>query len=92
MELKIVKEDEKTLFIETSGETYTLTNTLREELWNDKSVSEAADVKEHPYIAQPKIFLRVYKGSPRTVLEKAAERVSEKAKEFKEEFKRALKG
>jgi len=91
MELKIVKEDEKTLFLETPGETYTLTNTLREELWNDKNVSEAADVKEHPYLAQPKIFVKVSRGSPRTALEKAAERVSEKAKEFKEEFKKALK-
>jgi len=91
MELKIVKEDEKTLFLETTGETYTLTNTLREELWNDKNVSEAADVKEHPYLAQPKIFVKVSRGSPRTALEKAAERVAGKAKEFKEEFKKALR-
>jgi len=91
MELKVIKEDEKTLFLETTGETYTLTNTVREELWNDKNVSEAADIKEHPYLAQPKIFVKVSKGSPRAALEKAAERVAEKAKEFKEEFKKALK-
>jgi DNA-directed RNA polymerase subunit L len=92
MELKIVKEDEKTLFLETPGETYTLTNTIREELWNDKNVSEAADIKEHPYLAEPKIFVRVSKGSPKTALENAAERVADKAKEFKEEFKKAFKG
>ena len=92
MELKVIKEDEKTLFLETTGETYTLTNTVREELWNDKNVSEAADIKEHPYLAQPKIFVKVSKGSPRAALEKAAERVAEKAKEFKEEFKKALRG
>jgi DNA-directed RNA polymerase subunit L len=92
MELRILKEDEKTLFIETIGETYTLTNTIRESLWEDKNVSEAADVKEHPYLSQPKIFVKVTKGSPREALEKAAERVAEKAREFGEEFKKALKG
>jgi DNA-directed RNA polymerase subunit L len=91
MELKIIKEDERTLFIETVGETYTLTNTIREELWKDKNVSEAADVKEHPYLSQPKIFVRVTKGSPREALEKAAERIAEKAREFGEKFKKALK-
>lgn len=91
MELKVVKEDDKMIFLETSGETYTLTNVIREELWKDKNVSEAADVKEHPYLAQPKIFVKVSRGSPREALAKAAERVSEKAKEFREEFKKALK-
>ena len=90
--MKVIKEDEKTTFLEIPGETYTLTNTLREELWNDKNVSEASDIKEHPYLAQPKVFVKVSKGSPRTALEKAAERVAEKAKEFREEFKKALKG
>ncbi|MEM5829795.1 MAG: DNA-directed RNA polymerase subunit L [Candidatus Aenigmatarchaeota archaeon] len=91
MELRIIKEDEKTLFIEVVGETHTLTNTIREALWEDKNVSEAADVKEHPYLSQPKIFVRVSKGSPKEALEKAAERIAEKAREFKEEFKKALK-
>jgi DNA-directed RNA polymerase subunit L len=91
MELKVIKEDEKTLFIEATGETYTLTNTIREELWNDKNVSEAADVKEHPYLSQPKIFVRVTKGSPKEALEKAAERIAEKAREFAEEFKKLKK-
>jgi len=92
MEFRVVKEDDKTLFLEVPGENHTVTNTLREELWNDKNVSEAADVKEHPYLAQPKIFVRVSRGSPRTALEKAAERVAERAGEFEKEFKKALKG
>jgi DNA-directed RNA polymerase subunit L len=91
MELKIVKEDDRILFLEVPGETYTLTNTIRESLWEDKNVSEAAEVKEHPYLSQPKIFVKVTKGSPREALEKAAERIAEKAREFGEEFKKALK-
>lgn len=91
MELKKIKEDEKTLLLETKGETVTLTNLLKEELWNDKNVSEAAQIKEHPYLVEPKIFVKVSRGSPKTALEKAADRVETQVKEFKEEFKKALK-
>lgn len=91
MELKILREDEKMIFLECVGETHTLTNTIREELWNDENVSEAAEVKEHPYLSQPKIFVKVEKGSPKEALEKAAERIAKKAEEFAEEFKKAIK-
>lgn len=89
MELRVIKEDGKTLFLEVAGETHTLTNTIREELWNDKNVSEAAEIKEHPYLAQPKIFVKVEKGSPKEALKKAAERIAEKAREFGEKFEKA---
>lgn len=91
MELKKIKEDEKTLLLEVGGESFTLTNLIREELWNDKSVSEAAQIKEHPYLSQPKIFVKVSRGSPITALEKATERAIEQAKELKEQFKKAFK-
>ncbi|MEM5836486.1 MAG: RpoL/Rpb11 RNA polymerase subunit family protein [Candidatus Aenigmatarchaeota archaeon] len=91
MELRKIKEDDKTLFIEAVGETHTLTNTIREELWNDKNVSEAAEIKEHPYLEEPKIFVKVEKGSAREALIKAAERIAEKAQELREKFEKALK-
>lgn len=91
MELKKIKEDDKSLLIEVGGETFTVTNALREELWEDKSVSESAQVREHPYLSQPKVFIKTERGSPIAALEKAAERVVEQAKEFQEEFKKALK-
>ncbi len=91
MELKKIKEDEKTLLLEVGQETFTVTNALREELWNDKSVIESAQIREHPYLSQPKVFVKTERGSPVTALEKAAERISQQAKEFREEFKKALK-
>jgi DNA-directed RNA polymerase subunit L len=91
VELKKIKEDEKTLLLEIPNETYTVTVALRDELWSDKNVSEAAQIKEHPYLSQPKIFVKTSRGSPRVALEKAAERTAEQAKEFKEKFKAALK-
>lgn len=91
MELKKIKEDKDTLLLEVGQETFTVTNALREELWNDKSVTEAAQIREHPYLSQPKVFVKTDKGSPVAALEKAAQRISSQAKEFQTEFKKALK-
>ena len=91
MELKVVKEDEKTLVLELKGQNTTLTSLIKDELWNDKNVSEAAQIKEHPYLANPKIFVKVSSGTTITALSKAAKRVEKHAAEFSEEFKRALK-
>jgi DNA-directed RNA polymerase subunit L len=91
MELRVVKKDENSILLEIGGETFTLTNVLREELWEDKNVSEAAQVREHPYLAEPKVWVKVSKGSPIEALEKASNRVIEQVEEFKEKFKQAMK-
>ena len=91
MELKKVKEDDKTLIVETIGETFTVTNAIREALWDDSSVSEAAQIREHPYLSNPKIFVKTSRGSPLVALEKAAEKIEAQAKEFQELFKKELK-
>ena len=91
MELKKVKEDDKTLIVETIGETFTVTNAIRETLWDDSSVSEAAQIREHPYLSNPKIFVKTSRGSPLVALEKAAEKIEAQAKEFQELFKKELK-
>jgi DNA-directed RNA polymerase subunit L len=91
MELKVVKQDDKVIEIEVKGETVALTNLLKQELWADKNVEEAAQLKEHPYLAEPKIYVKVERGSPITALEKAVERTESKLAEFEEKFKAALK-
>ena len=91
MKLNIVKKDDKLLEVEIVGETIGFVNALREELWNDKNVDEAAYVKEHPYLAEPKIWVKVKRGDPKKALLDAAKRLEEKVKEFEENFERALK-
>ena len=91
MEVKITKEEKDTILVELGGETISFANLLRQESWNDKSTSEAAHMKEHPYLSQPKVFVKSSRGSPREILEKSAERIADQTKEFKEEFKKALK-
>jgi len=91
MEVKITKEEKDTILVELGGETISFANLLRQESWSDKSTSEAAHMKEHPYLSQPKVFVKSGRGSPREILEKSAERIADQTKEFKEEFKKALK-
>ncbi len=91
MELNIVKQDDKTLMIEAKDETVTLTNLISNELWEDKSVKEAAQIKQHPYMDEPKILVKVSKGKPKSALKKASDRVLAQTDEFRKEFKKALK-
>jgi len=91
MELKVVKEEKDSVLLEIGGETVSFANLLTQESWNDKSISEASHIKEHPYLSQPKVFLKSSRGSPKDILKKTSERIVDQAKEFKEEFKKALK-
>ncbi len=91
MELKVLKKEDKRLVLEVQGETIGFVNALREELWNDRSVSEAAFRKEHPYLAEPKLIVKTSRGEPEVALEKACDRLIEKLGEFREKFKAELK-
>jgi len=92
MEVRALRKGKNMLLVELKGDTKSFANLIREELWNDKNVSEAAAIKEHPYIAEPKIFVKTKgKASPHSALMKAAKRVDVKVEELKREFKRALK-
>ncbi len=91
MELKTVKEDDKKLIVELGGETIGFAHMLKDELWKDASIKEAAAIKEHPYLSEPKILAAVSRGSPKTALEKVSENISKQAKDFGDKFKDALK-
>ncbi len=86
MEVKSVKEESDTLLVELKGDTIGFANLIREELWNDENVSEAASFKEHPYMAEPKIFVKM-KGrtKPEKALKDAASRIQSKLKELEKE-------
>jgi DNA-directed RNA polymerase subunit L len=90
MEVVKIKGDEKSALIEVRGETFTLTSALEEQLWEDRNVSESASFREHPYLSEPKIWVKVKKGSFKDSLEKAAEKLIEASKEFREKFKEAI--
>ena len=92
MELNKIKEDSNTIEIELKGESVGFANLIKEELWNDKNVDEAAYIKEHPYMAEPKIYVKMKgKSNPRIALQRAVKRLQVKLKDLEREFKRALK-
>jgi len=93
MELKIVKFDEekKEALVEVEGGTIGFVNLLRDELWKDPNVLEAAWVQEHPYLSEPKIYVRVSRGNPLTALEKASKGIEKKSVELFETFQSSLK-
>ena len=47
MELKKIKENGNMIEIELRGGSIGFANLIKEELWNDKNVEEAAYIKEH---------------------------------------------
>ncbi len=92
MELNKIKEDSNMIEIELKGESVGFANLIKEELWNDKNVDEAAYIKEHAYMAEPKIYVKMKgKSSPKLALERALKRLQVKVKDLNREFKRALK-
>ena len=92
MELNKIKEDNDMIEIELKGESVGFANLIKEELWNDENVDETAYVKEHPYMAEPKIYLKMKgKSSPRVALERAIKRLHAKLEELEKEFNKALK-
>ena len=92
MEVKKIKDKDGVLMLELEGESKTFANLIREEIWNDKNVSEAAAIKEHPYMDQPKLFLKMKgKSKPIKTLKDASKRIEVKVKDLEKEFSRAFK-
>ncbi|MBS3052619.1 MAG: DNA-directed RNA polymerase subunit L [Candidatus Aenigmarchaeota archaeon] len=91
MEINILKEEKNMLLIELKGDTIGFANLIREELWNDKNVEEAASIKEHPYMAEPKIFVKTKEGKPQKALQESIKRLQSNLKELKKELESSLK-
>jgi DNA-directed RNA polymerase subunit L len=87
MQVSVVEENKEKLKVEVKGESSTLTQLIAKQAW--KEGGEAAAIREHPFMVEPKIL--VQGTNPRKILEKSAKAVEEQADEFKAEFKRAIK-
>ncbi|MBI2543332.1 MAG: hypothetical protein HYW24_04045 [Candidatus Aenigmarchaeota archaeon] len=91
MELNKVEDNDKRMIVEFEDESIAFANMVKDVLWEDASIKEAAVIREHPYLSKPKILVVTSRGSPKTALEKATGNLLDKTKEFKEELKGALK-
>ncbi|MBI4155102.1 DNA-directed RNA polymerase subunit L [Candidatus Woesearchaeota archaeon] len=85
-----ILEDTKTrLKLEIRGETHTLCNALRKELWEDKDLIAAAYHLEHPMIGHP-TFIVEHKKDAKKALHAAVARLIKKNEELKEKFKKLI--
>ena len=89
MKVKVLEKKKDTLIIEIEGVRHTLPNALRNELWNDSSVTLAAYEKKHPYLGNPKLIIKGK--NPRKSLQDAIKRTQDKIRLFEREFKKVVK-
>ncbi|MBN2368334.1 DNA-directed RNA polymerase subunit L [Candidatus Woesearchaeota archaeon] len=78
MEFNILEDKKKRLVFELKGEDHTLCNVLREELWNDKSVTVSAYNISHPLIGIPKFIIETDGKDPKKALKDAISRLKKK--------------
>jgi len=78
MEINIVEDKKKRLVFELKGEGHTLCNVLREELWNDKSVTVSAYNISHPLVGIPTFIIETSNKSPKKALKDAIARLKKK--------------
>lgn len=78
MEINIIEDKKKRLVFELKGEGHTLCNVLREELWNDKSVTVSAYNISHPLIGIPTFIIETSSKSPKKALKDAISRLKNK--------------
>ena len=91
MKLNVIRKDKNSILIEVKGESISFVNLLKYELWKDKNVLEAAAIKEHPYMGEPKLLVKVKTGNPLTAIKKAVKNLSLQTKEIRDEFNRDIK-
>ncbi|MDO8740664.1 MAG: DNA-directed RNA polymerase subunit L [Candidatus Woesearchaeota archaeon] len=92
MEIKVLEENKNKLMIEISGEGHTLSNALREELQNDKSVKIAGYNIRHPMVGKPKFIVETEgRETAREALEEAAKRLKKEADKFRNAVDKELK-
>ena len=88
MIVKVLKHDKNHLEIELSN--LTVAELVRNELWEDSSVSVAAWKKEHP-TKNPVLVIKTDGKSGQKALTDCLERIEKKNKKLMDEAKKALK-
>ncbi|HLE07822.1 MAG TPA: DNA-directed RNA polymerase subunit L [archaeon] len=87
MNIKVLLDEKEKLSVELGGDTQTVSQVIAKQVWAEGG--EAAAVREHPFLLEPKII--VHGSNPRKLLQRAADAVAEQCDELEKEFKRALK-
>jgi len=86
MEINVIKKEKKELEFEIGGkEDTTLAEVIVFKLNSYPDVEFAAYKIEHPLVTSPRIYLRLKKGDPVKVMEKAIDELKKEISEFREQ-------
>ena len=91
MEIIVLEKTKNRLMIKIEGEGHTLSNALKEELYNDKKVVAAGYYIKYPQISRPVFTIETSGKDPKKALIDAASRLKKKNKEFLKEFLKEAK-
>lgn len=92
MEINVIEDKKKRFVFELKGEDHTLCNLLREELWNDKSITVSAYNIAHPLVGIPKFIIETDGNKePKKALLDAVSRIKKKNSVFAEQVKKVIK-
>lgn len=86
MELKTIKKTGKELELEVTGENETMLNPIIQVLLENEDVDYAAYMADHPESNKRRLYLRVKKGNPKEILEKAVKQLEAEMKSFGKNF------
>lgn len=85
MEIKVLEQEKNKLKIEIIGETHTLCNAIRNELWENKSVEIAGYHLEHPMVSSPVLVIETEKEDPKKILLSATSSFKKKISELRKQ-------
>jgi len=83
MEVNLLKKEKTEMEFEIVGEDTTLPELLVHRLNEMAEVETAAYRAEHPLVPKPRIYLKVKKGDPVKVLEKAIDSITKEVADFR---------
>jgi DNA-directed RNA polymerase subunit L len=79
MEINVLEDKPKRMVFELKGEGHTLCNAIREEMWNDKSVTVSVYNISHPLVGVPKFIIETNGDKePKKALKDAVSRLKKK--------------
>ena len=88
MEIEILSDTKTKIKFKVKGETHTILNYLRKELFNDSSVKFAGYTIEHPLINEAIFVVETIRKDPKKTVKDAVSRIQKQLTSFETEVKK----
>lgn len=90
MEIKTIESSKSILEIEVLDENETLLNPLKVKLLSDDDVELAEYIIEHPFLSNPKVYVRTKKGEPIAAVKRALKALTKEYKDLEKALDAAV--